>query len=81
MKVDVRLFAAVKDAAGSPRLGLVLPDGATIADLRRRMVEELPQAAGLLHAAMFAIDAEYAPDARQITPGCDVACIPPVSGG
>ena len=30
---------------------------------------------------MFAIDAEYATDETNVTPGCEVACIPPVSGG
>jgi len=79
--VRVRLFAAAKDAAGTSVLELKLPDGATIADLRRRMAGDLPQLAALLGRVMFAIDAEYAGDTRRIPPEADVACIPPVSGG
>jgi len=81
MKVCVRLFAAAKQAAGCDRLELELPDGATIGQLRRRLTEEFPQMSAFTAQVMFAVDAEYAPDSREITPQSDVACIPPVSGG
>ena len=81
MTVRVRLFAAVKDTAGTDTLELDLPEGATIADLRRRMADGFPRMADLLSRVMFAIDTEYAGDARKIPPEADIACIPPVSGG
>ena len=81
MVIQVRLFAAVKDAAGTNTLELELPDEATVADLRRHMAEDFPQMTDLLGRVMFAIDTEYAGDVRRIPPKGDVACIPPVSGG
>ena len=81
MKVRVRLFAAARQAAGSDRIELELPDGATIGQLRRRLAEELPQMSALTAQVMFAVDAQYAPDSKEIRPEADVACIPPVSGG
>ena len=81
MKVQVRLFAAAKQAAGRDRLGVELPEAATIGQLRSQLAAEFPRLRGLLPRVTFAIDAEYAGDATEIPPNADVACIPPVSGG
>ena len=81
MRVRVRLFAVAKQLAGRDAVELELPDGATVADLRRRLAEALPQSSDLMARAMFAIDRQYADDAAPIPDGAEVACIPPVSGG
>jgi sulfur-carrier protein len=81
MKVRVRLFAGVRDAAGCDSVELELPAGATIAGLRRELAERFPSSAGITGRAMFALGTQYAADATEIPPGADVACIPPVSGG
>ncbi len=81
MNVRVRLFAALRQAAGRDLLDLEMPERATIGQLRRRMAENLPELSGLLQRAMFAVGTEYATDEVVVPPGADVACIPPVSGG
>jgi molybdopterin synthase sulfur carrier subunit len=81
VNVQVRLFAAARHAAGRDRIELEVAEGATVGQLRRRMAEELPQLAGLLGRATFAVDAEYAADGDPVPPGAEVACIPTVSGG
>ena len=81
MRVRVRLFAVAKQLAGRDAVELELPDGATVADLRSRLAEALPQASDLMARVMFAIDRQYADDAAPIPDGAEVACIPPVSGG
>jgi len=81
MNVRVRLFAAPRDAAGADLLEVEVAEGATIAELRRVMVERFPQLADLLARTMFAVDTEYATDATVLSADADVACIPPVSGG
>ena len=81
MKIRVRLFAAAKQAAGNDSVELELPEQATIAQLRRRLVTRVPRLSALAEQLMFAIDREYADDEMKIPPGADVACIPPVSGG
>lgn len=81
MIIRVRLFAAARQAAGRESVELEMPEGATIAQLRRHLGLEIPQLSGLLRQVTFALDAQYAEDTAIIPPGADVACIPPVSGG
>ncbi|MCR4414107.1 MAG: MoaD/ThiS family protein [Thermoguttaceae bacterium] len=81
MKATVRLFAIARQAAARDCVEVDLPDGATIAELRRRLAGQCPALAPLLPAMCFAIDARYAADAQSVPAGADVACIPPVSGG
>ena len=81
VNVQVRLFAAARQAAGQESVTVQLPDEATVGDLRGQLESQFPQLSVLLRQAMFAIDAEYSADAKKIPPHSEVACIPPVSGG
>jgi molybdopterin synthase catalytic subunit/molybdopterin synthase sulfur carrier subunit len=81
MKAAVQLFAVAKDLAGRSVVELDLPTGATVADVRHALAEQVPALATLLPRMMFAVNADYATDAAVIPPDADVACIPPVSGG
>ena len=81
MKVCVRLFAVAKQAAGRDLVELELPDGATIAQLRRELAARVPQLSGFLGQMTFALDARYAADDALVPAGAEIACIPPVSGG
>jgi len=81
MKVRVLLFAAARDTAGTAQVELELPEGATVGRLRAELGRQLPQLAGLLPQVMFAVDAAYARDEDPLRSDCEIACIPPVSGG
>ena len=81
MKVCVRLFAGVRQAAGCDRLELELPEGATVAVLQQQIVRAVPLGPGLARHLLIAFDSEYAGDQDPIPPGAEVACIPPLSGG
>lgn len=81
MNVRVQLFAVARQLAGRDVIELVLPEGATIGQLRQAIAADHPQLAPVLPHVMFAIDSEYADDDRQIPPVAAIACIPPVSGG
>ena len=81
MIVQVRLFAAARQEAGSDVIDVELKDGATVADVRDALAAQLPALSSLLPRVAFAVDAEYAADACEIPDGAEVACIPPVSGG
>ena len=81
MTVRVMLFAAARQLAGTDVIELDLPESATVAQLRTRLVEAVPELARLMDQALFSVDAEYADDATKIALGAEVACIPPVSGG
>lgn len=81
MIVRVKLFAAAKQIAGRDVVEIDLTEDASVGELRRQLVVAIPHMADLAGHALFAVDSEYANDATKISPGADVACIPPVSGG
>ena len=81
MKVQVRLFAVARQAAGRDSVELDFPGEATIGQLRGQLAAQIPQLAGLMGQMTFAIGARYAADETVIPVGAEVACIPPVSGG
>ena len=76
MIVAVRLFAGLRERAGTGARELELPAGARVADVWAAL-ELGDEPAGLL----YAVNREYAPPARELADGDEVALIPPVSGG
>ena len=79
MQVDVRLFAHYREAAGTGRLKLELPEGSTVADARRALEAAHP---GLdLSGGMAAVNEELVPPDAPLRDGDEVAFLPPVSGG
>jgi molybdopterin converting factor small subunit len=81
MTVRVRLFARTRDLAGADDVSVVLGEGATVADLRRRLGEACPALGPLLAKSAVAVNEEFAGDEVVIPTGADVALLPPVSGG
>ena len=81
MIVQVRLFAAARQAAGSETVHVELPAEATVADLRRRWSGKYPALATWEPHLLFAVDQQYAADEQPLTEGAEIACFPPVSGG
>jgi molybdopterin synthase catalytic subunit len=76
VNVRVRLFAALRELAGSGTLELDLPEGAVVGDVwpALGLGDEPP---GLL----FALNRAYAEREQRVEAGDEVAVIPPVSGG
>ena len=81
MIVRARFFASHRERLGTDRLELKLPDGASIADLVGRLVGLCPDVLPVLKAARFAVNREYVPETTVLSPGDEVAFIPPVAGG
>lgn len=79
--MNVLLFARARDLIGAARVEIALPPSATIGELRRRLREQYPKAAGLVGKSAFAVNDEFADDATKIPDGAEVALLPPVSGG
>ena len=76
MNVRVRLFAALREQAGTGRLELDVPEGATVGDVWSRLGLG-GEPAGLL----YALNREYVDRTSALSPDDEVAVIPPVSGG
>ena len=74
MVVTVRLFAGLRERAGSDRVRVELPDGARVADLLAAM-DVAPR------SCVVAINREYADAGTLVREDDEVALVPPVSGG
>ncbi len=81
MILRIKLFAIARQRLGRDEVDVTLPDSATIADLRRALVEQFPALADVLPHIRIAVNSSYANDATVIPAGAEVALIPPVSGG
>ena len=76
MHVRVRLFAALRERAGSGSVEVDLPDGAVVGDVWS-VLDLGAEPPGLL----FAVNRGYAERPAALSAGDEVAVIPPVSGG
>jgi molybdopterin converting factor subunit 1 len=76
MRVRVRLFAMLRERAGTGELELDLPEGAVVRDALEQLTEI---AAGM--PVVMAVNREYADEDAPLAPGDELALIPPVSGG
>lgn len=76
MRVQIRLFASLRERAGASELTLELPDGALVGDA----LTELGWLIGDLRAVL-AVNREYASAETVLQPDDELALIPPVSGG
>jgi molybdopterin converting factor subunit 1 len=81
MTIVLELFARVRELAGQPSINLELPELSTLADVRRNLAEQVPEAATLLAKSAIAVNECYADEAVVLKPGDRVAVLPPVSGG
>ena len=79
--VSVVLFARARELAGSGSIQLSLDDSATVADLKSELLRQYPALGDLLPHCTMAVDQEYSDDTTPLRGGCEVGCIPPVSGG
>ncbi len=78
MVVRIRLFAQLRERAGTSELALELPDGARVRDaLADARVAALADGLPLV----MAVNREYADADAPLAAGDELALIPPVSGG
>jgi MoaE-MoaD fusion protein len=76
MRVQVRLFAVLRERAGAGEIELDLPDGASVGDA----LSELHGITDGIRVVM-AVNQEYADPGVELSSGDELALIPPVSGG
>jgi molybdopterin synthase catalytic subunit len=81
MDIQVKLFATLKDRAGSSHVTVNLPDEATVSVLLDRLAAAQPKLAPALATCVVAINQEFAFGSTPIRSGDEVALFPPVSGG
>ena len=80
MKISVRLFAGLRERAGTDRLEVELPEDARVADVLAAMAGT---AVGEIRPreCVVALNREYAAADEPVRAGDEIALVPPVSGG
>ncbi|MEX2237738.1 MAG: molybdenum cofactor biosynthesis protein MoaE [Dehalococcoidia bacterium] len=81
IRLEIRLFAVLRERFGTDSLPIEVADGATVGDLRDLLSRLYPDSAEILARTAFALGEDYADDEARLTNGVTVALIPPVSGG
>jgi molybdopterin converting factor subunit 1 len=81
MRVTVRLFARLRDLAGSGELVRDVAHPATVATVWRSLVDEMPGLGEYERTMSVAVNADYSKMSATVQDGDEVAFLPPVSGG
>ena len=81
MRVTVRLFARLRDLAGSGELVRDIAPPATVESVWRSLVAEMPDLGVYERTMSVAVNADYAKMSAKVNDGDEVAFLPPVSGG
>ena len=78
--VRVLLFGAAADRAGT-RETVIPAEGVTLDELWQILAERHPDLSPMRDTLAFAVNGEYARGEARVSPGDEVAVLPPVSGG
>jgi len=79
--VEVLLFGAAADRAGTRRVQLEIEENSTLAEVWPLLAERYPRLSPMRDTLAFAVNGEYARMDGHVRPGDEVAVLPPVSGG
>jgi molybdopterin converting factor subunit 1 len=81
MRVTVRLFARLRDLAGSGELVREIDGPATVHTVWKGLVAEMPALGDYERTMSVAVNADYSRMSASVSDGDEVAFLPPVSGG
>jgi len=81
MKVEVRLFARYREAAGRDRIELELPEGGTVETAWRAVSTRFPALGQYRPFTFFALRNDYVSADHRLGDGDELCLFPPVSGG
>lgn len=81
MRVDVRLFARYREAAGRDRIEIDLPAGGTVEAAWGAVVTSHPELSPYRPFTLFAVGHDYVAPDHCLAPGDELCLFPPVSGG
>jgi len=81
MRVDVRLFARYREAAGRDRIEVEVPEGGTVETAWGEVVSRHPGLSPYRPFTLFAVGHDYVAPDHRLAPGDELCLFPPVSGG
>jgi molybdopterin converting factor subunit 1 len=81
MKVKVKLFAILRERAGTAEVTKEIQEGSTVADLWAALQEDYPKLAVPGIRLLYAVNQDYVRPDRVLKDSDEVVFVPPVSGG
>lgn len=81
MRVVVKLFALMREKAGTDTVPLDIPSPATVAQATVALQQHYPVLAPYLTNVRFSLHMDFVAADTPLSAGDEVALIPPVSGG
>jgi molybdopterin converting factor subunit 1 len=81
MKVKVKLFAILRERAGTAEFIKEIEKGSTVAELWAALQQDYPKLAVPGLRLLYAVNQDYVKPDRILNNGDEVVFIPPVSGG
>ena len=81
MRVTVRLFARLRDIAGSGEMTREVSAGANVGLVWASLVSEFPELSAYEKSISCAVNADYSRFSAMVADGDEIAFLPPVSGG
>jgi MoaD family protein len=81
MKVRVQFYAQLRDLVGMRELELDLADGAAVRDLLEQLYAERPALGAHDNSILIGAGLEFVDRNYKLSPGEEIAIMPPVQGG
>lgn len=81
MKVTVKLFARLRELAGTHTLERHVAENTTITELIQNLQTEFPKLTEVIPRTIISVNREFANPQTRLMEGDEVAIFPPVSGG
>ena len=81
MRTRVQFYSHLRDLAGSEELEVSLPDGATVADLLKKIYQEKPALRSRDKSILVGAGVEFVDRKHLIKPGEEISLMPPFQGG
>jgi len=81
MKVKVKLFAILRERAGTAEITKEIQEGSTVADLWAALQRDYPKLAVPGIRLLYAVNQDYVTPDRVLMNADEVVFVPPVSGG
>jgi len=81
MKIEVLLFASLREAAGASRVEIEVEENATARRVAEALAVRFPALRPHLPGLAFACEGEFVSAETVLPPASELALLPPVSGG
>jgi MoaD family protein len=81
IQVEVKFYAAPREALGTDEIRLGLPAGSTVEDLLDVLRDRYPVLEPYMRFLNVAVNRAYVGMQTELHDGDEVACLPPVGGG